>query len=238
MKVGTGEDKDFVAEKVALATQQSGATLLYLEGDYLYYSNSGSNGKALYRINYKGASQEDYQNFPEALDEDYTPTKYLALDYNSSWYAPEVVDGYLFFANAESYAENYVYVLGNPEDNDGLKALNDKYEEVQNAFTDISGKFSNASNAAKYYYYTGDADILDAEEHKSEYNAEDLEVFDAFVENKSAHNFTFNFKDDADKAYNVQSYFYNRIGELTAEDSETIADTLVTDLLLTAEEEK
>lgn len=238
VKVGTGEDKDFVAEKVALANQQSGATLLYLEGDYLYYSNSGTNGNSLYRINYKGAAQEDYQNFPEALDEDYTPTKYLAIDYNSSWYAPEVVDGYLFFANAESYAENYVYVLGNPGDNDGLKALNEKYEDVQDAFTDISGKFSNASNAAKYYYYTGDADILDVEEHKSEYNTEDFEVFDAFVQNGSAHNFTFDLKDDAGKAYNVQSYFYNRLGKLSEADEETIADALTADLLLTAEEEE
>ena len=235
VKVGTG--KDFVAEKVALANQQSGATLLYLDGDYLYFSNSGTNGKALYRINYKGASQEDYQNFPNELAEDYSPTKYLALDYNSSWYAPETVDGYLFFSNAETYADNYVYVLANPEDNDALKTLNDRYQEVQDAFTDISGKFSDASNAAKYYFYTGDGEILDQEEHKSEYNAEDFEVFDAFVNSTSSHGFTFDFKDDADKAYNVQSYFYNVLGKVTDDDKETIADSLATDLLLTAEEE-
>ena len=118
------------------------------------------------------------------------------------------------------------------------KALNEKYEDVQDAFTDISGKFSNASNAAKYYYYTGDADILDVEEHKSEYNTEDFEVFDAFVQNGSAHNFTFDLKDDAGKAYNVQSYFYNRLGKLSEADEETIADALTADLLLTAEEEE
>ena len=109
--------------------------------------------------------------------------------------------------------------------------------QVDNAIVEMDGPEPPIADcSAKYYFYTGDGEILDQEEHKSEYNAEDFEVFDAFVNSTSSHGFTFDFKDDADKAYNVQSYFYNVLGKVTDDDKETIADSLATDLLLTAEE--
>ncbi len=231
-------DRDYIGETTYLARQQEGATLLYLQDGYLYYSKAGTNGKSLYRIRYDGAAA-DYVQFGNESEnlQDYRPTQYLALDYNSSWFAPEVVGGYLFFDNAESYAENYVYVLNNDLDNAQLKALNELYEDVQDTFTAVSAKFSNASNAAKYYFYTGDETTVYEEEHKGEYQAEDFEVLEAFVSCGSSHGFDFsNLKSGEEKA-NVQSFFYNRVGRVSEEDAETISDSLIAALLLTAEEE-
>ena len=97
-------------ETTYLARSQSGATLLYLDDGYLYFSKAGTNGNALWRIRYDG-SKSDYVSFGNASDtpSEYKPIQYLQIDYNDSWFAPEVVGGYLFFSNAEEYAENYVY---------------------------------------------------------------------------------------------------------------------------------
>ncbi len=230
------DDSDYIAQSTILARNQEGATLLYLNGGYLYYSMAGTNGNALWRVRYDGA-HEDYNAFTGAAadNEDYKATQYLQIDYNSSWFNPESVGGYLFFCNAESYAENYVYVMSNSGDNSALKELNDKYTDVQDAFTDISETFSNASNAAKYYFYTGDTAIITdtAGDYYELYEAEDFEVLSAFESCGSAHGFDFSGLKD----YNRQSAFYNVIGRVTDDDAETIADSLEADLLLAPEED-
>ncbi len=231
----SADDSDYIAGSTTLARNQEGATFLFLDGGYLYYSTSGTNGNALNRIKYDGAS-EDYNIFSgaAATDEDYKATKYLQIDYNNSWFAPEVLGGYLFFNNAESYSENYMYVMVNPEDNNALKELNDKYTDVQDAFTDVATNFSEASNAMKYYFYTGTTEIIkdEAGEYFEQYDEEDFEVIAAFESAGSAHGF--NFEDLKD--YNKQSAYYNVIGKVTEDDAETIAESLKTDLLVAEEE--
>ena len=232
-KVKAGETE----ESFAIAKQQEGATLLYLDGEYLYYSMAGTNGKALYRIKYTG-TREDYNTFTgtAAENDDYKPTQYMKIDYKSDWFNPETLGGYVFFFNAESYSDEYVYVLDNPETNADLKALNEKYDDVQDAFTEISEKFADASNAAKYYYYTGSTAAIYEEEHLGEYEQEDLDVTEAFAACAAAHGLNFDNLKDGETAYNVQSYFYGLLGARSDEDAETIADSLATDLLLKAEE--
>lgn len=236
-------DLDYIRETTYLARSQSGAELLYLDDGYLYFSKAGTNGNALWRIRYDGV-KSDYVSFGNASEtpEEYRPTQYLQIDYNSSWFAPEVVGGYLFFSNAESYAENYVYAFNNGRTNTELKALNDLYEEVQDTFNSVAADFSEASQAIQYYFYVGNVDVLDEEKHKSEYQDEDFEVIDGFITAASdVHGYDFSvLKDESGKLANTQSYFYGRIGQLTEEDEETIGDTLVSDLILTdpdAEEE-
>lgn len=226
------------AEEVSIAKQQEGATLLYTEGDYLYYSKSGTNGNALWRIRYDGA-RSDYSILGTAYgNDDYKPTQYLQLDYNSSWYAPEVVGDYLFFSNAETYADNYVYIFRNTADNNALQDLNDRYTEVQDFFTSVSEQFSDASNAMKYYFYTGDDAVFDEERHRSEYQEEDLEILDAYVSCGSAHNFNFSVLKEGDTSYNVQTAFYSMLGYRSEEDAEDHTDTLLNDLVLDSEEEE
>lgn len=213
------------------------ATLLYIDGDYLYFSMAGTNGNALYRVNYKGDAAKYLNN---EIEDEYRATKYLNIDYASGWYKPEIVNGYLFFANAEAYAEDYVYVMPNPSvnadaDGNGLKALNDKYQDVQDVLTDISAKFSDASNAAKYYFYTKDAETVTDEkgDHAAEYTEDDLAIFKAFVACEKYDNTidASNLK-DADGAWNYQSYYYNVIGKVTSKDAENISDSMTSALLL------
>lgn len=232
----SASDLDYIRDTTYLARSQSGAELLYLDDGYLYFSKAGTNGNALWRIRYDGA-KSDYVSFGNASEtpEEYRPTQYLQIDYNSSWFAPEVVGGYLFFSNAESYAENYVYAFNNGRTNTELKALNDLYEEVQDTFNSVAADFSEASEAIQYYFYVGNVDVLDEEKHKSEYQDEDFEVIDGFIAGSSdVHGYDFSvLKDESGALANTQSYFYGRIGQLSEEDEETISDTLVSDLILT-----
>ena len=235
VKVGeNGQD----AETVLIAKQQGGATLLYLKDGYLYYSMSGTNGNALWRIRYDGAA-EDYNIFTGAAydNDDYKPTQYLQIDYNSSWYAPETIGDYLFFSNAEEYGDNYVYVFRNAGTNAELKALNDRYEEVQDLFTSVEEQFADAANAIRYYYYVGNDDVFGEEVHRSEYQAEDLEILEAYISCGSAHGFAFSVLKEGDVACNVQTAFYSQLGYRSETDAEDLADTLVADLVLGSEEE-
>ena len=77
--------------------------------------------------------------------------------------------------------------------------------------------------------------VLNEEKHKSEYEEEDFDVIDGFVACAAdIHGYDFTvLKDAAGTPANVQSYFYGRIGKMSEEDAETLADTLVDDLILT-----
>ena len=155
-------DLDYVRETTYLARSQSGATLLYLDDGYLYFSKAGTNGNALWRIRYDG-SKSDYVSFGNASDtpSEYKPIQYLQIDYNDSWFAPEVVGGYLFFSNAEEYAENYVYAFNNGRTNAELKEMNDLYEEVLGHVHRRPRRSSpDASKAIQYYFYIGDEEVF------------------------------------------------------------------------------
>ena len=229
-------DLDYVGETTYIARSQSGATLLYLEDGYLYYSKAGTNGNALWRVRYDG-SKSDYVSFGNTSEQrsEYKPTQYLQIDYNDSWFAPEIVGGYLFFSNVESYGEEYVYVFDNGVTNAELETLNDLYAEVRDTITEVAADFSDASDVLDYYFYVGNIDVLEEEKHSSQYEDEDFEVIDGYIAcSQNVHGFDFSvLKDEAGTAANVQSYFYGRIGKLSEEDEESIADTLVSDFILT-----
>ena len=213
-------------------SSSTSATLLFIDGDYLYFTQS-DNG--IYRVNCKG-DREDYLNIGRS--EEYTVTRYLEIAYSSGWYTPEIVGGYLFFPNGGSYAENYVYVMANPATNAELKALNEKYTDVQDVLSDISETYADAGNAATYYYYTQDADILADADYTENYTAEEKEVFDAFVKCEAyANAFDASVLKDGEDAWNYQSYFFNAVGKVSDDDAETIADSLKTDLLVADEED-
>ena len=114
-----------------------------------------------------------------------------------------------------------------------LAALNEVYEEWQDTFTEIPNNCTDAANAAHYYYYAGSREVIDLEEHLSQYEEEDLEVLDAYIACGSSHGYDFGGLQKEDGKANVQSYFYNRIGLVTEEDAEAIEDALVSAYLLT-----
>lgn len=229
---------DYIEESVDIAKQQTDASLLFLQDGYLYYSMAGTNGNALYRLRYDGTADQYNILEGDAYDnDDYKPTRYLEIDYNSSWYAPEIVAGNLFFCNAESYSENYVYTMANPANNADLVALNERYDDTQTLIDDIAENFSDASNLAQYYYYAENLDaVLDTEgDYYDQYEQEDLDLAQAFAnceDVSSRFHLNFTSLKEGETFYNVRSAFYTMLGTVAEADDETIQDALKTDLLL------
>ena len=185
---------------------------------------------------YDGAA-EDYNIFTGAAydNDDYKPTKYLEIDYNSSWYKPEIVAGTLFFCNAETNADTYVYAMQNPADNAALAALNEQYKATQDKIAELDTDFADAANLARYYYYTGNLDLPQDEndEYFERYQEEDFVIANAYAECAVPEGYHFDFTSlkEGETAYNVQSAFYRVVGTVAEEDAETIADTLATTYL-------
>lgn len=257
IKVGGNAAANYVEEPTVLARNQSGATILFaepLDGTqpaFLYFSKAGTNGNNLYRIQYNAAS-DDYNPSDAAYENaDFRPTQYLAIDYNSSWYKPESVGGYLFFASAESYSENYVFAMADPATNEELETINEQYETVNDLFTEMDTDFGDAANLARYYYYGGDLSPVRDEEgdHFEQYQAEDFEVLDAFIacaapgeEGYNTHGFDFSVmksaSGDAEAVYNTRNAFYKLLGKVSDDDAETIEDNLISNLVLSEAEEE
>lgn len=233
-----------VEESVRMATGVSSATLWKLQGDYLYYYASGTNGNNLSRINYKGQA-DNYNKISLAHTEEYAPMKVLDIDWNSSWYKPEFIGTELFYSNAQamgSTSYNYVYVLSLKGANgimnaEELKAFNEKYEEV----IDYIGEFdSDLKTAVTYYFRTGETACFDEvlQDARDKYNgkenrlysAVDTEEFYAFAQKRKSENTNGNdyaTMFDADKGdayYGVESYFINMVGKLKESDAEAIRD--------------
>lgn len=255
-RIKVGATGNYKEDEVILARSQSGAAVVFAEpivgGEkaFLYYSMSGTNGNSLYRIQYNGAAG-DYNPFAAYKNADFRPTQYLAIDYNSSWYKPESVGGYLFFASAESYSENYVFAMADPATNEDLETINEQYETVNDLFTEMDTDFGDAANLARYYYYGGDLSPVRDEEgdHFEQYQAEDFEVLDAFIacaapgeEGYNTHGFDFSVmksaSGDAEAVYNTRNAFYKLLGKVSDDDAETIEDNLISNLVLSEAEEE
>lgn len=230
---GGSSDDSSDSSSDSSSSDTTSATLQYTDGEYLYFTQS-DNG--IYRVNYKG-TQDDYLQQNLNKDLEFTATRYLDITHSSSWYAPEIVHGYLFFANAGSYAETYVFVMKNPESNQALKELNDKYEDVQEVLADISETYADAGNAANYYYYTRDGEILDNEEYSENFTDEDKAVFNAFVNCTVYENNAFDasiLKNDTE-SWNYRDYYFNLLGRMSDGDADTVAESLINDLIDTEE---
>ena len=211
-----------VSEVVTMAYKLTGATLWTVNGDYLYYYATGTNGNNVSRINYTG-TKEDYN--PLLNKEEYQPITLALVDWNSAWYKPEIVDDTLLYSNAQSFgtsAYNYIYAakLGATAD---IKAVNEAYEAVREEIDSYSG--SNAlQTALNYYFRTGARTYFD--NVKSLYSEYQVTEFDAFVEKV------------ANEEFKLENSFIARVGKMNAEDSEAIEEAWVASLLSETEEEE
>lgn len=225
------EGSGFTEKDEALAYAQEGAALLFMDTEthFLYYSRTGTNGNALWRVRYDGEANY-YNGGSDMMDienaEDYKATQYLGVDYNSSWFAPEVVNGRIFFADADTYADNYVYVIDACATNEDLKARNDNYQAVQDLFTEVEEKFSAAANVMRYYYYGGDVSIVtdDNGEYRDEYEDQDIELINAFVAGTDQRGYGF----AEVKEFNRRTSFVNCISIVTDGDKSDVEDSLKT----------
>ncbi len=205
----------------------SGSTLWRIEGEYLYYYGTGTNGKNLSRIKHDGA-QEDYEFLGT---DDYDPVTLALVDWSDSWYKPEIVSAgstkILLYPNAQSYgaggtAYNYIYATDlskvdvNVENAEKIQEEIDKYKDN-----------SQLQDLMKYYYRTGSTEAYEAVEDAELYSEYQDKEFKAFVA-KFASGGEFSGMLEQDAVFHV--------GAMDEDDAEAIAESWA-DSLLSKEEE-
>jgi len=155
------------------------ATILSVEGNYVYYSVSGGNGYSMNRIDYTGTLEKYHAatllaETDETL-QDYKAVKILDLDASSSWYMPEFLSGYILFASTTANMTSYNYImLFDLHDgeaimkNGDIRALNEQYEGIEEIISEVYGdadkypakNYANVQNALRYAFYNGDYEYL------------------------------------------------------------------------------
>ncbi|MCD8307109.1 MAG: hypothetical protein LUD51_02635 [Clostridia bacterium] len=156
------EDRAYEDSQYFYIDRDSAATLLFTQGNYIYYSTTGTNGISLWRVDYTGRWQ-DYNGMPQEVDPsgDYIPVQILDIDAVSGWYNPAIVDNQLIFAadfddmttfnylmvcDLRATDENGNFILEDQNDpysykmmtNKEISAYNDKLSDLQDAIDDYS----------------------------------------------------------------------------------------------------
>ncbi len=194
----------------------SGATLWKVDGDYLYYYGTGTNGKSVSRINYKG-TQTDYGFVGD--EDTYAPVTLPLVDFTDSWYKPEfvTVNGktMLLYANAQTFgggttAYNNIYVA-TVGTNAEIKAANEKLTDINEKIDEYSEN-SDLQNLMKYYFRTGKTAAYEAVEDL--YDTYQKKEFDAFKKLFTETTGEFNGYDE--------SAFIKALGEVKESEVEAI----------------
>ncbi len=208
-------------------------TLWTVSGDYLYFYGSGTNGKNLSRINYKGGA--DKYGMLKA-DEEYQPQTLPMVDWYDSWYKPEFVDvngtQMLMYANAQSYgnggkAYNYIYGTKVPTTAEIIKTEED-IEKV-NEYIDGYSENSELQDAMNCYFRTGSDAIYDA------VLAENADNYDEYQKTEYTA-FTAKFAAGGEFENILENKYIGLIGRMTDDDVEEI-ETSWKDMLLTDDED-
>ncbi len=205
-------------EKIDFQVSVSSPTLWKIDGDYLYYFQTATNGNGVTRINYKG-EQSDYNNAYLESDKNNAYDEYKAwtvqgIDWNSSWFKPEMFDGTFMYCSAQSFdAKSYDYIYGVELGTTAeIKARNQAYDDVWSAIDDEDMAENEALSSLKEYYYRGgDISVYETAKDKELYDDVQIEEFEKFVAR---------FADDytgADKLA-FETEFFRHIGKMTAND--------------------
>lgn len=216
-------------EEIEMAYNLSSVTLWKTVGEYLYYYATGTNGNNLSRINYTG----EKASYNVLLDEEeYKPATFAFVDWNSSWYKPEFIGNKVVYSGAQSFggstAYNYIYAADVSVDNVELKALNEKYEEVQDYIVDYS-EDADVQAAFTYIFRNGESALTLLKEVEDLYDEIYVNDYTAFAKHTVSENektqtdYSDMFKDDAGVYYNVESYYIGFVGEMKSADVDAIA---------------
>ena len=206
------DGKNF-AEPVPMTYNASSATLWKVEGDYLYYyqASSSGNGNSLSRIKING-TYLDYtiaSTLPETNVE-YAPVTLAGVEWNSSWYKPEIFNGVVLYSNEQavgSVSYNYIYAASLPATQAELIASNEKYEKVTDYIANYAD--TDVASAMEYYFKTGKRNAFD--DKKDLYEQYQIDEFEAFVDEVEAGD------------YELQNRFFALVGEVK-EDDQTAMD--------------
>ncbi len=204
--------------EIKMASNLSGATLWKLDGNYLYYYQPASNGNSLSRINVTG-TKEKYNALLDQVE--YQPITLAGVQFNSSWYKPEIFGNKVLFSNEQSFGSvtyNYIYAAKLPATQAEIKAINEKYEAVQEAIDEYEDN-TDLQNAMTYYFRTGE--IKAYEDVKS--------LYDEKTEQKYFNEFKDKFSATTDKL-ELESYFFDFVGEMKEADKKSIDEAWVKSL--------
>lgn len=244
-----------------IAVRDGTVTILFVDGDYLYYSRSDT----FYRINYTG-KMGNYEGMPEDEDitTDYNPVQILGLGASaaSGWYKPELIGDYILFAS--EMESNYVIAFDlkladfnedGKVQNDEIKRLNKLYDGIMNdedsiisGYTDIddypTDLYANLANASKYLFYTGNIDYVTklAKACNAKLESGDDPVYSENTLNKLKDFLAAEGDWEAYHEYsrdvngkeiyaNRRDYYYSTIGKMTSSDSKSYADDFKSDYL-------
>ncbi|MDE6666853.1 MAG: hypothetical protein K2K38_00730 [Clostridia bacterium] len=247
--------------------KKNAETILHVDDNYLYYSDSDNK---IYRVNYTGSPEQyndanllvDKSKLEEADENGYAAVQILDLAASSSWYAPEFIGNYIFFASMTSNMTNYNYIMvfDLPSTTVELRALNKLYKGVEKKITEVYGdtdkypskNYANVQNALKYAFYNGDyaylkeyakelngalkadADLIYSEQTFAEYD-NFLKAEGVWAEYGGDNNVTVN----GNKVYaNNHDYYYSVLGEMSGEDKDAYAEGLKTSYLYAKAEEE
>ena len=233
-----------------IATGASGAVLTGLDStssgtyDYVYYTCTTDNGLSIERAVYNG--EPEYYNTLTPAGEDYSayrPVRVLEAEHASGWYNYEVVDGVVFYINAETFSStSYTYVWTiNLNGEDGLmdnvevEAFNERYETVvgEDGYLETLTEEGNSklSSAIRYFFYTGESDqvfenIEEAESFGKRntylYSEEEQAAFRAFVDGTGEDAIAF-FGENYLDTVSLGTYT-NLLGVMTEDDTDLLAD--------------
>ncbi len=228
-----------VATEQRIATNVSGATLMYLDSTsddtykYVYFNRSEGSGVSVERAVYNGTA-DDYSNL--AVKDEFQPVRVLKAEHANSWYPYEIVDNTLFYADAEalgSTSYNYVSAVslknadGDLMNNAEVKAFNEKYTEVTDYINDLKADHATRATAINSYFYTGSTEFFEDNLQEAKdagkddeylYNEEDKDAVFAYAEGKEGD------ADLAFKDYRVRSAFILTLGKVNESDETAIAE--------------
>lgn len=240
-------DGDGVEHAHAIVNSAESATLYKADDQYLYYLLAGDNGNNVYRVDHTGDPLE-YSGIPTS--DDYKAQRILDVDVNNAWYGAELIDGYLFYSDAQSFGGtelDYISVVDLNGANGlctyaELKALNDKQDKVKDFVADLKDDgYETLAKTVEYYYRTGETKVFDSfisqakkEGYKKNYRYSDYElaVFDALTKHQNLNtyegyegvvdmDFTTMFKEDGE-FFDTRAYYIGSIGKVKASDQKTI----------------
>lgn len=216
------------ATQIRIANNLSEATLWKMEGDFLYYYQAASevNGNSLSRVNVTG-EQKDYNTLLEKVE--YQPITLAGVQFNSSWYKPEIFGDTLLYANEQSFGSetyNYIYAAKLPATQAEIKAKNEKYEAVQDAIDEYSDN-ADLQDVMTYYFRTGKTTAYDAVK----------DLYDVNTEQKYFDEFKAKFSAETDKL-EKENYFFALVGEMKEADEKAIDEAWVESLRSEKEEDE
>lgn len=200
------------------------ATLWKVDGDYLYFYSENSNGNNIGRINVTG-KESNYQEAMLGEMEEYTtadeyrPQIITFVDWNMSWYKPEIFGEILLYSNVQSFGDksyNYIYATKL----DSVKEVKERIADYNAVYEEINkAKGTALQNAMTYYFRTGKTEAYDSVKEEV-YNETQQKAFDDFKAKFEGDN----------PEFVLESEYFTLMGKWSDEDAAEINQSWV-DLL-------